>query len=417
MPTAPRAATLAACAVMFALACVAPPARADCVDGVREPTAGERAFVPRAAAALAAALPAPPANTERRGRAFDFRAPPQAGSMCRGQAEGAFGAEVGAGYLYRFPQAEADRLNAERRAVTDRIRALEALPPDREAERKALEDQARAAYAQAPRRSRSDPPFTPEQQAEVDRRTAEGNALSQRAREVTFAHERSVKAETDALRAEERRLQTFPQELAVRLSMNVAKPPAAGSTPEAEVAVFGQPAPARSAGLRATNVVVVVTGPPGPARKALFDAVDAAWLRSLVGAPPPELAASEAHAAKVASAAPAPVAAPAPSGVVPAAPPPVARPAEGAPSSGPPPAPPPTAPPVAASPPAVAPPVPAGGPPNCPPASAQQGGQAASTGAAIGGAVLGGGFGRSLGGMIGGAVGAVTQQVPPGCPN
>jgi hypothetical protein len=433
MPSVLRASSLVALAIVTAAAAFA--ARADCVDGVREPTAGERVFVPKAAAALTAALPAPPANMERRGRPTDFKALPQAGTACRGTAEGAFGSEASAGYLYRFPPAEAERLNAERRAVRERMRTIEALPPEKEAERKALEDQARAVYAQAPRRSRSDPPFTPQQQAEVDRKMAQGRALEDRSRQVTAAHLQSVRPQLDPLREEERRLETFPQELVVRLSMNVAKPPAAGSTPQSEVAVFGAPAPARSAGFRVANVVVTVGGPPGPARKALFDSIDAAWLQSLVGKPPPEVAASEAQAARIAAAAPVQVAAPpaaaAPAGSVstpaPAAatPPSATAPAPGAPAPAASPAlPPSAAPPQAATPASVqaAPqtqPQAGAPPPNCPPPSAQQGGQAAQAGAAIGGAVLGGGFGRSLGGMIGGAVGAVAppSAPPPGCPN
>jgi hypothetical protein len=59
-------------------------------------------------------------------------------------------------------------VSAERRAVVERIAAIEALPPEKQAERQALEDQARAVYAQGPRRSRCAPPFTAEQQAEVN---------------------------------------------------------------------------------------------------------------------------------------------------------------------------------------------------------------------------------------------------------
>lgn len=410
------------------LAGVPLPALADCVDGVRNATANEQSFAARAASALAAAIPTPTANAVRRGAPFDFRAPvPPPGSLCRGTPEGAFGAGAGADYLYTFPKAEADRVAAERRTVVERIGAIEALPPEKEAQRKALEDQARAVYAQAPRRSRSDPPFTPEQQAEVDRRTAEGNALMQKSREVTFEHVKSVRPQVEPLRAEEKRLETFPQEFVVYIQANVARPPSPVSDLQRDVLVFGAPAPQRSAGFRILNVVVEVRGPQGPARKALLDSIDTAWLQGLIGKPPPEVAASEANATRLASLPPAQVAA-VPSTTL------VAVPARGAPTAAPqpnqPPAatqgspapaatqasPAPAAPPVATAPPPA--PTQAGTPaPNCPPPASQQGGQAANAGAAIGGAMLGGGFGRSIGGMIGGAVGAVTGSVPPGCPN
>jgi hypothetical protein len=417
-------------AFALALACQPLTSRADCVDGVREATANEQSFSARAAAALAAAIPGPTANAARRGASFDFKAPPsRLGSLCRGTPEGGFGVTGGGGYLYTFPRAEADRVNVERRAVVERIRAIEALPPEKEAERKALEDQARAVYAQAPRRSRSDPPFTPEQQAEVDRKSAEGRALEQRSREVTFAHVQSVRAQVEPLRAEEKRLETFPQEFVVSLQMNVAKPPSPVSALDRDVMVLGAPAPARSAGFRVVNVVLELRGPQGPARKALLDSIDMAWLQGLIGKPPPEVAASEANAVRLAAlppatvaavpsttlvalpAAGAPAVAPQPS-AQPAAPQASPAPSAPAPAAQPATAPPP-APPVASAP---APAQPGTPPANCPPPSAQ-GGQAANAGAAIGGAVLGGGFGRNLGSMLGGAVGAVTGSAPPGCPN
>jgi hypothetical protein len=333
-------------------------------------------------------------------------------------------------------------VGAERRAVVERIRAIEALPPEKEAERKALEDQARAVYAQGPRRSRSDPPFTAEQQAESNRKTAEGDALMQKSREVTFEHVKSVRAQVEPLRAEEKRLETFPQEFVVALEMNVAKPPSPVSARGGEVVVLGAPAPARSAGFRVVNIVLAVDGPQGPARKALLDSIDMAWLQGLIGKPPPEAAVSEANAMRLAALPPAPVAAVpsttlvavpaagapavAQSAAQPAAQPAATATAPAVPAAAAAPPAAPAPPPAAAAPPAAPapPPAAAGAPqavaprPDCPPRGAQAGNQAASAGATIGGAVLGGGFGRNMGSMIGGALGAVTQApVPPGCPN
>ncbi|MFN7642271.1 MAG: hypothetical protein ACK5PW_04160 [Burkholderiales bacterium] len=395
---------------------------ADCVDGVREATAGELSFTARASASLAAAIPAPTVNAVRRGAPFNFKAPPRTGGGCRGLPEGGFGVSEQAGYLYTFPRHEYDRVGAERRAVVERIGAIEALPPEKEAERKALEDQARAVYAQGPRRSRRDPPFTAEQQAESNRKTAEGDALMQKSREVTFEHVKSVRAQVEPLRAEEKRLETFPQEFVVALEMNVAKLPSPISAGDGEVVVLGAPAPARSAGFRVVNIVLAVRGPQGPARKALLDSIDTAWLQGLIGKPPPEAAVSEANAVRLAALPPAPVAA-VPSTTL------VAVPAAGAPAVAPRPSPQPVAPqaspapsvpapaPPVASAPAPAPAQPGTAPANCPPPSSGQAGQAANAGATLGGALLGGGFGRNIGSMIGGAVGAVTGSATPGCPN
>ncbi len=73
---------------------------ADCVDGVRDATPAELGFAARAEAALAAALPAPVANSERRGAPYDFSRQPRL-SFCRGAGEGAFSSSASGGYLYR----------------------------------------------------------------------------------------------------------------------------------------------------------------------------------------------------------------------------------------------------------------------------------------------------------------------------
>ncbi len=425
---APVPQTRLACVALSALLAVCAPgvARADCVDGTREYSAAERAFLQKARAALVSALPGPPVDAQYRGTPErDLRAPVGGATMCRGQKEGDFSVAAAVSFLYTFPAGEADRLSAERRIVDARIREVETLPPDREAERKALEDQARAAYDAVPRRRRSDPPFTPEQQAEVNRRSAEGRALEDRSRAVVQAHLASVRPELDVLNAERKRLESFPQSLTVTLGVNARELPRSEDPgqPQRPLAwSAGSPAPGRSIGLRVHNVVATVDGPPGPARQAVFDAIDRAWLQSLLGKAPPDIEASEAQATKTAARPPAPVAAVAPTTVRAASAPAAAPSAVPAParSAAPAPSPSPAAPsPSAAAPPPVvtAPPVPAPAA-NCPPVGAQSSGQAANVGAAIGGAVLGGGFGRNIGSMLGGAVGAVAPPAaPPGCPN
>lgn len=374
------------------------PARADCVDGTRPPSAAELEFAARAQAALAAALPPPIADSERRGAPYDFAQQPRL-SFCRGMPEGAFSIGVQGAYLYRFPRAEADRMTAERKRIEQQIEQIEQLPPEREAQRQQILAQMRAAYDSAPRRARRDPPFTAEQQAAADRANAEGRRLEDAANKVAFDHRASVKPQTEPLRAQAKALETFPQEIAVRLALNLER--FADSGPQ--TASFGAPSARRSAGLRVHNVALAVTGPEGEARQAFFAAVDRHYLQALVGQAPPELAASQARAARlVAAAIPAatatPLVAPTPATAQAATAPATAgtpnaaapKPATANPS----------APSTAASPQAAAP---------CAPQQAAASGEGnrsgSQVGAEVGGAMLGGGWGRSVGSSIGGALG------------
>ncbi|GAB1723224.1 MAG: hypothetical protein GDA65_12410 [Nitrospira sp. CR1.1] len=216
-------------------------ARADCVDGVRNATPEELAFAARAEAALAAALPAPIPNSERRGGPYDFARQPRL-SFCKGDQVGAFVPSVGGGYLYKFPKAEADRLYAERKAIEKQIDEAEKLPLEKDAEYKQVLSQMKVAYEAAPRRSRKDPPFTPEQQAQVDRAMAEGKKLEDAAKKLVSDHVASVKSQTDQLRAQAKRLESYPQDLAVRLAMNMERFPE--SVPM--LATFGAPSARRS---------------------------------------------------------------------------------------------------------------------------------------------------------------------------
>jgi hypothetical protein len=371
-------------------------ARADCVDGTRTATSAEVDFGTRALGALAAALPAPIPNSERRG------APPEIGkapalSFCKGQREGDFLIAVGQSYLYRFPKADADRMFAERKEIEGRLAALETLPPEKAAEQKALLDQARAAYDAAPRRSRKDPPLSSEDQALADRKQAEGRALEDRANGVVRAHKESVRAQIEPLRRQADALQFYPQELQVRYVINVERFP----TPDAKAIVytFGAPSARRSAGLKVHNVVAEISGPEGAARQALADAVDRAYLQSLASAPLPSVQDSQARASRyttdvaaTATVTPAATAAqPNPSSSEPA------RPSTGT---------------TAAA--------PSKAPPPCPPAGGggQSSGTAADAGAEIGGAVGGGGFGRSVGSAVGGLLGAIgaSSDTKPASP-
>ncbi len=266
-------------------------ARADCVDGVRNATPEELAFAARAEAALAAALPAPIANSERRGGPFDFSRTPRL-SFCKADQIGAFAVSAGGGYLYKFPKSEADRLYAERKSLEKQIDDLEKLPPDKDAEYKQVVAKMKAAYDAAPRRSRKDPPFTPEQQEQVTRAMAEGKKLEDESKKIITDHVAGVKQQTDVLRAQAKRLETYPQELVVRLGMSRERCPDACPG----VATCGTPRAGRSTGLTGHNVVMSVEGPEGAVRQMLFDAVDKAYLQGLVGQPLPEVEASKARA-------------------------------------------------------------------------------------------------------------------------
>lgn len=273
-------------------------AGADCVDGVRNPTAGEIAFATRAEAALGAAFPAPIVNSTRNG-AHDFSRPPSL-SFCKGDPEGAFSSGLAMRYLYTFPKAEAERLYAERKRVEQQIAALEAMPPEKQKEYDQVMTQARAAYQSAPSRKRTDPPFTPEQQAQADRANAEGKRLADAARTIETQYRASVQTQTDPLRAQAKRLESYPQDIRIAFGINLQRLPAAGPL----VASFGTASPKRSAGLRVHNVVVAVEGPEGDAAKAFFQSIDVQYLQSLVGTPAPDVEASKARAARVDAAAP-----------------------------------------------------------------------------------------------------------------
>lgn len=287
--------SLASCAfaliVATTLVGVSGIARADCVDGVRQTTPAELEFAARGEAALAAAMPAPIANSERLGNGYNFSQPPRL-SFCKGDRTGAFSPGVRFAYLYKFPQAEADRMYTERKAVEQQIETLKSLPPEKEARYNELIAQMRAAYASAPRRQRKDPPFTPKQQAQADRADAEGRKLEAEANKYVADHVDSVRPQTERLKKQADALQGYPQEIFIHMGMNMDKFPEAGPT----LATFGKANPQRSEGLRVHNVVVIAEGPDGAARQAFLDAVDKTYLQGLIGQPLPEVAVSKARA-------------------------------------------------------------------------------------------------------------------------
>ncbi|MCZ8133229.1 MAG: hypothetical protein O9284_18335 [Steroidobacteraceae bacterium] len=274
-------------------------AAADCVDGVRAATTAEQEFSARAAAALAAALPRAAAPLSL-AHAADVAARARSLSLCAGTAIGGFEVSTGATYVRTFTPAEAATRDAKRRALEQRMEEMKRLPPELQARQDELLRQAKAVYDTVPRRSRKDPPFTPEQQAIVDQRSAEGRALEDRARAVEHEHVRSLEAQLKPLRDEASALQNSPQQLAVQLLVN-APEYRLRDIGDAQVASFGPMLKRPGGGLAVKQVAVIVRGPAGIARQAVLDGIDQAYLKSLLGQPLPSVEESTARASRAAT--------------------------------------------------------------------------------------------------------------------
>jgi hypothetical protein len=401
------------------VALVVPIARADCVDGVREPTPAEREAAKRGQAALIAGIPEAVRPLERRSPNRSDPAAPASLSFCRGTPIGAFTLSAADGFMYQFAREEAAARSEQRRALQRQIEELEKLPPEKEAQRKEIEAQMRAAYAAAPTRSRKDPPFTAEQQAQVDRAQAEGRRLEDAMRRIEFDHRASVKPQTDPLRARADELQQGPQIFSVSLGMNLARFPEPLPAARGTTLTFGAPSPKLSATLQPVNIVVRVEGPSGPARDALVGLIDRAYLEGLLNKPLPEVEVSkkriENSIAQAASAPPLAIASSVPLNASSTAAAPAT--ATASPTA----APAPSAAPAAAVATGSTAAATASAPPSaqrsanatpCPPPSrtasssdAQRSGS--QVGGEVGGAVLGGGWGRSIGSSVGGVLGAL----------
>jgi hypothetical protein len=292
-------------------ACGAGPARADCVDGTREPRPAELEFHRRATAALAAALPPAPAAVRTEGDGADLQRLPTLGVLCKEQKQGEF--RVGVSRRYELPMSEAEsrRQAAARREIDDQILALLKIPPDLAAEREALSRQSLAAESlrQAALKSGD--------KAGADARMAEVNRCNEAYFQIGKKHEAAVKPQVDALKDKRKAYETDGQRAGIGLAINLTQLPAASANPGG---AYGAASPDRSAKLVVNNVVWSVAGTDTPLRKALVDALDKAWLQGLVGKAPPPETASQALAAKAQpQALPLTLAMPAEAGITPAA--------------------------------------------------------------------------------------------------
>jgi len=288
--THPAAAALLRGAAVASLFLLHAAARADCVDGVREPKPAEREFHSRAIAALVAALPPAPPGAKLTGNVHDFKRLPAIALLCRDQKEGDFAVDASRSYVIELSEAEFVRRRAEREAISEQQYALSILPPDQKAQRQTLEEKASAGYAA------TDAARQVGNEAAAKAREAEANDFSKQAREIQRAHDESVRPQMEELHKRQEAIDLEGQQATVRVAINVVRlPPATARNP---VGAFGEASPAKSAGLKVYNVVWRVNGPDSPLRQAMAAAIDRAYLQSLVGKPLPSQAQSEAYAAK-----------------------------------------------------------------------------------------------------------------------
>jgi hypothetical protein len=283
---------------LLACALAAPWAQADCVDGTREPSAAELEFHRRASAALAAALPMPPAGAQVEGQRNNFESKPTIGVLCREQKLGDFKIEVSRRYVLPLSEAESRRLYALRKEIDDRELALLKLPPEVVAEREALSKKVQAAEVLRVAAVRAGDTATANaRMAEIDRY----NGMDQ---DLVKRHQAAVKPQTDALKAQRKAYEVEDQHASIGLAINRVKLPSPGANP---VGSYGSDSPAGNASLKVVNVVWGVGGPDTPLRKALVEALDRPGLQALVGKPLPAFEESQAKA-EAAAAATAPVA-------------------------------------------------------------------------------------------------------------
>lgn len=181
-------------------------ALADCIEGLRNPSAGEMEYFKRVAAALKAALPAPPPNWKLApARDQDL------GGLCNGAREGAFEINSTASYIYTPPKEEADRLYAEYRKLQAEIDALRNLPPELAKERQSWLDKMSEGNRASNAASKAG------DKALAKQKDAEAEEASRKAREIRDHYLAGVRPKVEQLEARQKAL---PCRL-------VKKPPAA----------------------------------------------------------------------------------------------------------------------------------------------------------------------------------------------
>lgn len=288
----PPAARARRCAGTVLLACAWPMlAQADCVDGVRKPSASESDFHQRATAALIAALPPAPQGVRVTGVVADIKRAPNIGMLCKDQKSGDFKVEASRFYVLDLSEEESNRRRAQRTVITNQLYELAQMPPEQKARRNALQQQADAGFTatDAARKNRDE--------ATAKARESEAKAFSQQARDMQKAHDDAVRPQTDELTKRRDAIPLAGQEAAVRLHINLAKLPAVSST--VPHGIYGAASPGLSASFKVQNLTWSVGGSDTPLRQALADALDKSRLQGLVGKSPPGVEESEAFALKL----------------------------------------------------------------------------------------------------------------------
>lgn len=264
-------------------------AHADCVDGTRKRTAEEIKFSEQVASHLLAVLPAAPPNMWL----------PQAPevrvitSACADTPIGVgAGARLHAQYEYRMPADEAARVKAQREALSERIRALNALPPALKAE----VDDLNARYFEAVREAKS--AERAGNAALANRKYGEASEFDRKGKEIQLRHTEAAKLQLDPLHKEQAALPPAYVRLTVHIAVN--QPNLNGNGVHEIAYVAGdKDTQARSTPIRVRFVQLVMDNPMGgqglgaskPPFDTLLAAIDRSRLEVLLKQPLPAEAA------------------------------------------------------------------------------------------------------------------------------
>ncbi len=221
---------------------------ADCIDGMRDATAGETQYFKRVFAALKEALPPPPPNwtlapVRERG----------VGGLCKDDREGNFEIGVTASYSYRPPKEEGDRLYAEYRKLQSEIDALRQLPPAIAKERQGWLDKMSEANRAANRA------FKEGNKELARQKDAEGEDYSRKGHEVRDKYIAGIEQQSNQLSARQRMLEYQGSVVNVSLGANERYPRSPDPKAGSEIVVGKTPTP-KSPGLKVHNVRVVLEG-------------------------------------------------------------------------------------------------------------------------------------------------------------
>jgi hypothetical protein len=234
---------------------------ADCIDGMRDATAGETQYQKRVSAALKEALPAPPANWKL-GPVRESGI----GGFCKGDREGDFEINISASYTYTPPKEEGDRLYTEYRKLQSEIDALAQLPPDIAKERQGWLDKMSEA-------NRASNKAYKEGNKELARqKDAEAEDYSRKGRAVRDKYMAGIQQQSDQLSARQKLLEYRGSAVNVTLVANERNPKSPDPKTGAEIVVGKTPTP-KAPGLKVHNVRVVLEGAAAK-REQIQSAID-----------------------------------------------------------------------------------------------------------------------------------------------